>query len=42
MFLKVIDINAATREVSEPALIDDDDDGVEIPSPSHNDLRFPI
>ena len=34
------DINAATREDSEQAPIDDD--GVEIPPPSHNDVRLAI
>ena len=34
------DINAATREDSEPAQIDDD--GVEIPPPSHNEVRVAI
>ena len=34
------DINAATREDSEPAPIDDD--GVEIPPPSHNEIRVAI
>ena len=34
------DINAATREDSEPAPIDDD--GIEMPPPSHNEVRFAI
>ena len=34
------DINSATREDSEPAPIDDD--GVEIPPPSHNEVRVAI
>ena len=34
------DINADTREYSEPAPIDDD--GVEIPPPSHNELGVAI
>ena len=34
------DINAATSEDSEPATIDDD--GVEIPPPSHNEIRVAI
>ena len=34
------DINAGTREDSEPAPIDDD--GVEIPPPSHNEVRVAI
>ena len=34
------DINVATREDSEPAPIDDD--GVEIPPPSHNEVRVAI
>ena len=34
------DINAATREESEPAPIDDV--GIEILPPSHNEVRIPI
>ena len=40
MFLKLVDINASTREDSELTPIEDD--AVEIPPPSHNEARVAI